>query len=188
MSDNDTLSGLLRAATAAIAPEYFLLPVATPEGETLLHQYRERVYAYELYHQLRSQWPSKWPYSLAGEVDKVGHPIVRGGELDKAKPDLLVHVPRSMEHNLAAIEIKPLPQEPNANEAARFKDDIRKLIAFRGPTAKYSSALLIVFGEAIDRAMEHGATARADGLEVDRVDLWHHRRAGESAGLVPWRS
>ena len=90
---------LLVDAPAAIDSAYFLLPVAYVDGGSV-EQYRERVYAYELYHQLRARWPH-WPYSLGGEVDKSDHTIVRGGPLDNAKPDLLVHIPGQMT-NLAA--------------------------------------------------------------------------------------
>ena len=54
----------LIAATTRIADDYFQLPVADAEGA-----YRERVYCYELYHQLRSEWRD-FPFSLGGEVDK----------------------------------------------------------------------------------------------------------------------
>lgn len=91
MSERDLqrIRKLLAKASAAISQNYFMLPVAHYAGEEPLVQYRERVYAYELYHQLRVLWPD-WKYSLAGEVDKSGHPVIRGGELDKAKPDLLI--------------------------------------------------------------------------------------------------
>ena len=123
-----------------------MLPVANKKESEPLNVYRERVYAYELYHQLRHRWPADWPYSLAGEVDKSRHPIVRGGYLDKAKPDLLVHVPREMDKNLIALEIKPLRSVHNQRERDRFQLDIRKLVAFRQHPANYASAVLLVFG------------------------------------------
>lgn len=103
--DLEQLRNFITDATKDIAQEYFLLPVADREGGEPLVQYRERVYAYELYHQLRRRWPP-WRYSLGGEVDKRRHPIIRDGCLKNVKPDLIVHVPRDMNHNLAVIEIK----------------------------------------------------------------------------------
>ena len=47
------LRASLTAATAAVGSEYFLLPVARADGGEPLLLYRERVYSYELYHQLR---------------------------------------------------------------------------------------------------------------------------------------
>lgn len=50
----ETFVKILRKATANIPPEYFQLPIAGREDPI----YRERVYCYELYHQMR--------YALAG--------------------------------------------------------------------------------------------------------------------------
>jgi len=47
---------IFRDATAAIPPEYFLLPIHGADPV-----YRERVYCYELYHQMRGLWPAESP-------------------------------------------------------------------------------------------------------------------------------
>jgi hypothetical protein len=52
-----------------------------------LPAYRERVYCYELYHQMRRRWPLNCEYSLNGEVDKRGHPYLQ------ARPDLRSVIP-----------------------------------------------------------------------------------------------
>lgn len=70
-SDLSIILDALVQATAKIAPPYFQLPVARLEAPL----YRERVYCYELYHQLRLEVPAYLPYSLSGEVDKLGHPL-----------------------------------------------------------------------------------------------------------------
>lgn len=44
---------LLTWSTQAIGRDYFTLAVANVDGEQPLTKYRERVYAYELYHRLR---------------------------------------------------------------------------------------------------------------------------------------
>jgi hypothetical protein len=90
----------LNLAAARIAGEYFHLPVADADAV-----YRERVYCYELYHQLRSDWGA-FPFALGGEIDKSGNPHFRGGPYAGAQPDLLVHVPGDMDGNLAVIEAK----------------------------------------------------------------------------------
>jgi hypothetical protein len=79
---------LIEATTAAIGDPYFQLPVAQLADAV----YRERVYCYELYHQLRSIW-NGFDFSLGGEVDKAGHPHFRDGHYAHAKPDFLVHRP-----------------------------------------------------------------------------------------------
>jgi hypothetical protein len=75
--DVETFRNLLTAATQLVDAEYFLLPVADQNGGEPIIQYRERVYSYELYHQLRVKWPH-WDYSLGGEVDKRKHPVIHG--------------------------------------------------------------------------------------------------------------
>ena len=60
---------ILQDATAAIGDEYFLLPIERADPVN-----RERVYCYELYHQMRLLWPKGSVYRLNAEVDKVGHP------------------------------------------------------------------------------------------------------------------
>src|SRR5689334_16425882 len=103
----------LAEACGRIGPEYFQLPVADADSV-----YRERVYCYELYHQLRSEW-GDLPFSLSGEVDKARHPYFRGGPYSRSKPDLLVHQPGNMEGNLACVEVKPC-----TGAAGEFSDDL----------------------------------------------------------------
>lgn len=182
--DVDKFRRLLTEATAAVRPDYFMLPVADVRGDEMLIHYRERVYAYEVYHQLRSRWPD-WLYSLGGEVDKSRHPIVRGPDLDRAKPDLLVHVPGDMEHNLVVIEIKPASPEALPSERAAIDRDLRKVAAFRSQV-RYAAGILLVFGEAIVRILQHARESRSKGVDLTLIELWHHPRPGCPARRVPW--
>ena len=97
----DSLLAMMASACGRVAPEYFQLPVADADSV-----YRERVYCYELYHQLCCDWHD-FPFSLGGEIDKGRHPYFRGGPYARSKPDLLVHQPGNMERNLACVEVKP---------------------------------------------------------------------------------
>lgn len=83
--DVESFRHILTIATERVGEQYFLLPVADQDGGAPIIQYRERVYSYELYHQLRLAWPT-WGYSLGGEVDKRNHPVIHGPDLDNAKP------------------------------------------------------------------------------------------------------
>lgn len=56
---------LISVATGNIAKNYFQLPVDGRDDPI----YRERVYCYELYHQLRLYWPTNTQYEIGGEVD-----------------------------------------------------------------------------------------------------------------------
>ncbi len=66
------LTDTIAKATAGITSDYFILNI--DGGDPL---YRERVYCYELYHQLRINWPDEAEYCLMGEVDKSAHPILK---------------------------------------------------------------------------------------------------------------
>jgi len=80
------LDEILQRATAAISGEYFLLPIHGADPV-----YRERVYCYELYHQIRLCWPAaeECSYRLNGEIDKGGHPYFADEE--GAPKPVIVH-------------------------------------------------------------------------------------------------
>jgi hypothetical protein len=77
------LTTILAAATEAIEPVYFLLPIADDDPI-----YRERVYCYELYHQMCCRWPVDCRYCLNGELNKAGHRIMNARGV-RSSPDLL---------------------------------------------------------------------------------------------------
>ena len=172
---------LLEQATVALSPEYFQLLVAGSD----LPVYRERLYCYELYHQLRSLWPEGFPWSLGGEIDKSGHPIFRGSRLDHLKPDFLVHRPGNMDSNLIVIEVKPIvARVPDVIEA------LGSLNAFRD-VAGYSLPILLVFGGDLpdlialkDRTM--AALHDKPEVEPGRIELWWHAHPAEPASRIPW--
>ena len=125
----------LTEATARIEEVYFKLPIAGhPDGV-----YRERVYCYELYHQLRviSQGSS---YVVSGEVDKRAHPILRNTKVRDTVPDLLIHQPGDMGGNLVVVEVK------STNARLReIEQDIQKITLFIRE-AGYELGILLLFG------------------------------------------
>ena len=130
---------LLSQATSQVGPAYFTL-LTMDHVEPIS---RERVYCYELYHQLRGVWPSEGAleaYSINGEVDKIGHAAF-AGPLHGAKPDFVVHVPGSMEHNLVTVEVKRRSATPES-----LMDDLEKLHLMT-TFGRYYRGILIVFGE-----------------------------------------
>lgn len=175
------LDSILKRATAAIPREYFKLPVAEKDDI-----YRERVYTYELYHQLRTIWPPATSYSLSGEVDKAGHPIIRGKELGGTKPDLLVHTPGNMDRNYLVMEVKPIN-----SQKAGIKKDLRTLTAYRRH-AKYQRAILLIYGS--DGVRQLGNFIRAvksfKALDVENlidlalIEIWHHSAYSQEAASV----
>lgn len=169
-----TFEEILAAAAARIGPEYFQLPIADADAV-----YRERVYCYELYHQLRCVWDG-FPFSLGGEVDKGGHPHFQNGPYAHAKPDLLVHVPGNMDRNLACVEVKPA-----GRPVAEFSADLRKLTWFCHH-ANYFCGIFLVYGGApgdaeqskVVREKLRGAIGAGVEIDMERIRVFSHEGIG----------
>lgn len=134
--DFERFSSALIQAIKNMDSHYFQLPIADEEDPI----YRERVYCYELYHQLRCILTNTFPYKLNGEVDKSGHPVIRS----KKKPDFLVHKPGNMENNLIVVEVKPITVRSRINE---LKKDIKTLKWFLdNSNGKYYRGICLMYG------------------------------------------
>jgi hypothetical protein len=163
----EEFQALLVEAAARIAPEYFLLPIHNADA-----RYRERVYCYELYHQLRSRWPRDSPYCLNGEVDKSAHPYFRhnGGA---PKPDFIVHVPGTGD-NFAVVEVKsPLV------DGDGIRDDIQKHVRFR--ELGYRRALYLLYGMGADEAVHRVRAAGITAAQMNAIEIWVHPHVGSVA-------
>lgn len=161
------LTQILRDATAAIAPEYFLLPIHGADPV-----YRERVYCYELYHQMRRLWPVGSLYRLNGEVDKRAHPYFQDG--GQPKPDLLVHQPGTGE-NYGVIEVK------SARAIAREIDkDLGTLTLFRTDLG-YQRAIYLIYGAGALEAAARVQQSAAKFAQIAPFELWLHVAAGNPA-------
>ena len=161
----------LAQSTASIPAEYFALPVLGLDPV-----YRERVYCYELYHQLRCRWPplDQTAWRLNGEVDKRLHPYFRRTPRQAPKPDFLIHEPGSA-NNFAVIEVK-------ARLGAReLRLDLTTLRRFRARHG-YERALQLVYATDPEATRDHFRAARArlripDGL----IELWVQPQHGAPA-------
>jgi hypothetical protein len=165
------LSDLLASATAGIEPGYFRLSIFG--GNPV---YRERVYCYELYHQMRLRWPEGCAFVLNGEVDKAAHPKLT--ELGAAgyKPDLLVHTPGDMAGNHAILEVKSVP-------AARpgYAKDLRTLNVFR-KVVGYARAIYLIYGETLTRDdFDRIISGTAKLGLTEPIEIWLHVAPGEPA-------
>ena len=176
----ETVSRWLLDASAAVPRDYVMLPVAGQEEPA----YRERVYCYELYHQWRLRWDGGFPYTLCGEIDKQGHPIIRRNE----KPDFLVHDPGLMT-NLLVVEVKP----SNAKLRKMVKD-LRTLTYFRrafGNGGNYFAAYFWIYGMSEEgwrrRSQELSNRVRGDrDVDLHLIRPVIHQRSGEAATFVDW--
>jgi hypothetical protein len=167
-------------ATKAIEHIYFQVPVAGRENP----QFRERVYCYELYHQMRIRWPNI-PHRITGEIDKGGHPWIYGNGLDRSKPDFTIHIPGKMGRNLLVMEVKaPDPDD------GQIISDLRKLTAFR-KFADYPFAYYLIYGLTTGEGHKFASHCRelAEGderIDLTRVTLFGHPEAGSPAAQIEW--
>ena len=176
MSTNADLEQFMRMlgeATEKIKGNYFQLSVWNAD-----RVYRERVYAYELYHQLRCVWGS-FNFSLNGEVDKSGHEWFSRGRYASAKPDLIVHKPGYKDGNLVVAEIKQF--------SGRFLNDLEKLTWFCEDEhlPNYIRGIFLVYGnnvteEAVRKKVQ-GAAKRSKKIKFNKVEVLCHLRVGHRA-------
>lgn len=166
----DELTNIIQGATASIQDGYFHLQVDS--GDPI---YRERVYCYELYHQMRLLWPEDSDFYLNGEIDKSAHPILRKLGADHVKPDLLVHRPGYMSGNHAVIEVKASTANPRG-----IRKDLMNLALFRDQVG-YQRAIYLIYGYEAARVVDRIllVTKKLGGLPD--VELWLHETPGLSA-------
>lgn len=168
-------SQMLHAATGRICQSYFFLPI---DGGTPI--YRERVYCYELYHQLRLLWPTNSSLFLSGELDKAGHPILKDLGASYAKPDLLVHLPGEMQANNIVMEIKATSASNRG-----ISKDLDTLSIFRTAVG-YQRAIYLVYGNETENSTKRiRKIAKQKGIE-HQFELWIHKSPGQGAMKVPW--
>src|SRR5215472_1547850 len=174
--DFDFFINKLLRATQSLARHYYQVPVAGLEESV----YRERVYCYELYHQLQNCLPLKFPYVLAGEVNKAGHPIFHE-TVGPYKPDFIVHEPRKTSGNLAVVEVKP-----TITTDTEFREDLRHLRLFLD-RVDYFAVVSLVYGEVDDERIRR-FVAELDEIFADlrnkRAILLLHKKPGEPARLI----
>ncbi len=164
------LTPILQEATAGVEPMYFNLNI--DGGDPV---FRERVYCYELYHQMRKNWPINSPYFLNGELDKRAHPILRELGADHAKPDLLVHTPGAMAGNYAIIEVK------HSTAAEGIRKDLKTLDLFVRRVG-YQRAIYLIYGnDANARGVGRIEAIANEFQELMPIELWLHSEVGRPA-------
>ncbi len=132
----------LLTATRNIEEKYFRLPVTYQNCV-----YRERAYCYELYHQLRQLLPPDFPYTLSGEVNKAGHPLIVE-YCGSIIPDFLVHIPGHMgeNDNLVIVEVKTIQGANYTKEAEDLLKDFVTVNCMTTLENGYYRGIVLIFG------------------------------------------
>lgn len=166
----EQLDEIIRSSAAAIGPEYFQLPVAGREPALY-----ERVYCYELYHQMRARWPETNVF-LTGEIPKRGHEIIMANIGSAVVPDFLIHEPGNMDNNHAIIEVK-------SSRASSFgiRKDLATLDQFLIEVG-YERAIYLFYGEEID--LDLVLRLAAERPVQGRIEIWLHSKPGLQAEQI----
>lgn len=175
---------MLNLACELVGEPWFRLPVATADPEVPGEAYRERVYCYELYHQLRRLSDSHAGaaagapvYMLSGEVDKAG----LGAEAlrTKKKPDLVWHVPGDSGHNAVVVEVKS-SRNFSTDQVGKDLDTLAQFLSI--DRHSYCVGVLLVYGDEDEQTLRlrvQTAARRGDiDLITDRLRLFWHRHVG----------
>lgn len=152
--------------------KFFKLPIY---GET--ERYRERVYCYELYHQLRLIWPKEGEYTINGEVDKAAHPIIRANDLGSIKPDFIIHKPGRMDENLAIMEVK-------CSSASKegIEKDLNSLSKFK-QLMGYKNAIYLLYGYEAEKTAIRAIEIGRSQTDIN-IDIWVHSNASDKAFII----
>lgn len=170
-ADFDRFMTGLETAGLRIDAQYFRIRVSGAEDPI----YRERVYCYELYHQLRVALGDNFEYKLDGELDKKNHPILM--RLGASKPDLVVHVPGNIERNLVVIEVKTVQTTKHLLE-----NDLGKLMKFLDE-GNYFRGIMLVYGDGYQK-LPDWIRDKVLQLQVSRLVLVWHSGPGKSPRII----
>lgn len=146
---------LLDEAARRVGDSWFLLRYSTLGATAPQETYRERVYCYELYHQIRVLSDTKLgeaagapTYLLSGEIDKAGLRAVTDKGLHK--PDLLWHEPGSWQRNAVVVEVKTA----SGLTTDGLSKDLQTLSAFVDADERgYECGVLLVYGDMAEKEL-----------------------------------
>jgi hypothetical protein len=132
----------LEESVARIEKQYYRTKLAY-FNQTM---YRENVYCYELYHQLRNHLGDDYEYSLSGEVDKASHPDIVDRCLE-FKSELLVHQPGIINENsfLAIIHVCSLATAYRMPE--KLIDQFSKMNCATNLEGGYYRGIMLIYGD-----------------------------------------
>lgn len=155
--------------------------------------WRERVYCYELYHQLRCHLPKCFPFTLHGEIDKKGHEVIgkafgnyyKKYSQDKKddrprypNPDFVVHKP-GRSKNLVVMEVKSTEGDSIEED---YKKDLYKLETFIcADKIKYEHGIFLIYGSTDQKAaIKNCLTEEQETLiNHNKLHILYHKMAGK---------
>lgn len=174
----DTFLKALFCATANMGETYFKLPVAYDQKFV----FRERVYCYELYHQIRQFIPIDYPYILNGEIDKLGHPQI-SSNCGSLKPDFLVHNPGKMASvdNLVIVEVKTIQNAKFTQKGKSLLKDMETINCMTSFENGYYRGIILIFGSDNESKKKKIIEVYKKKCNLEKVLLLFHGNAMQRA-------
>jgi len=172
MSKLHDLVDLIKRAAQAVESSYFLLPTSYERAGIV----RERVFCYELYHQMRSLMTDANIFSLSGEIDKRGHLDIKPKH--RYNPDFVFHIPGIHSGNAIIMEVKG-----NIEKASEVKKDFHTLHTFI-KYYKYQLGIFLMYNHSLDELIaRHSSMLQSLRSYSNASSI--HIIAIESAGSKP---
>jgi len=133
---------LIKLALSQVAPEFFRIRTTYNHVGIV----RERVFCYELYHQIRSNMQENHALSIHGEIDKSGHHDFL--QQDRLNPDFVFHFPGTHEGNTLVVEVKG-----SLRDSKGLIKDFNTLLTFVG-NYHYAAGVFILYNHSINELIE----------------------------------
>lgn len=164
---------LIGSSLNLIKQEYFMITTTyRPLGIV-----RERVFCYELYHQMRclQEEMGLGEIHIHGEIDKSGHDLFRDAPRN---PDFIFHVPGTMDNNSIVVEVKG-----SIRDKAGVLKDLQTLSKFTDDKHKYCCGILVIFNTSMEefkRLVEEYLNLKivAEGLSINRIMVLCKKKYG----------
>jgi hypothetical protein len=131
---DDILKNITKAASLVDHKFFQLKTTYEPSGIV-----RERVFCYELYHQLRKIIGDDYPLTLNGEIDKRGH--IDFAKKDRKNPDFVFHIPGRHEGNTLILEVKGVVSKD-------LNKDFKTIITFLAKY-RYQAGVLLLYNHTL---------------------------------------
>jgi hypothetical protein len=145
---------LVKKAIGKVGKTYYYFPTynGVDSENVITERIRERVFCYELYHQIKTTQEKnnenykleKW--TLNGEPDKSGHNCIK----NSPKPDFIFHTPGT-DDNLAVIEVKGYEDNEKPDENG-LRNDFDKLETFVQKYG-YQCGIMLIYNSSIEKVI-----------------------------------
>ena len=153
---------MIKGSLDNVGDEYYKI-TTTYESSGIV---RERVFCYELYHQMRLVQSERGltDVQIHGEIDKSGH--IAFDRNSRKNPDFVFHIPGMMQGNAIVVEVKG---KIEGNYQEGIDKDIVTLSKFTDNKHYYHSGVLIIYNYTYDEFLRKIGEFLKNRLQENKV-------------------